>query len=92
VILAKVRSEWPGSGGRGRRRYLSFGARGRCCVRPAMVDGELYSIFRGPNTHEVELRARLTYAPVGRIKFQHENIFAELLLGWWVSNESTNHS
>jgi hypothetical protein len=48
--------------------------------------------FSGTNSHEVEPKARLTYAPVGRIKFQHEKIFAELMLGWWVSNESTNHS
>jgi hypothetical protein len=91
VIPSKVRSEWPGRGGRGRRKYLSFGARGRCCVRPAMLD-EHYSISHCTNSHEVEPRARLTYAPVRRIKFQREDIFAELMLGWWVSNESTNHS
>jgi hypothetical protein len=35
---------------------------------------------------------QLTYATARRIKFQPDDIFADLMLGWWVSSESTNHS
>lgn len=91
MIASKVRSEWPGKvqkDGAGKTRVPVFWGDGRCNGRPGIVD-EHHSIAQTRPDGEPE--ARLTYARVGRIKFHQEYIFAELMLGWWVSHNPTNH-
>jgi hypothetical protein len=59
----------------------------------AAIVYERHSIARNyTNSREVEPEMQLTYALARRIKFQPDYMLAELMLGWWVSNESTNHS
>lgn len=91
MIPSKVRSEWSGEvGGEGAGTCLL--ARSGVAVCGLSWQMSITLFLYGTNAREVVPNARLTYALIRRIKFQYENIFAELMLGWWVSNESTNHS
>jgi hypothetical protein len=84
VIASQVPSEWLGEAA---ERSSGGGVILSVCRLPLCMSFTLLHELR-----EVGPEMQLTYATARRIRFQPDDIFADLMLGWWVSSESTNHS